>query len=89
GTDPRTSVIKDILNNILVFTGFPAQTLTDMDDTTVLTGTPTKTPKNIGGVIHSLPQLVTYGIDLDTNGKFNATTRKDSVLYGSMDGALH
>lgn len=89
GTDPRTSVIKDILNNILVFTGFPAQTLTDMDDTTVLVGTPTKTPKNIGGVIHSLPQLVTYGIDLDTNGKFNATTRKDSVLYGSMDGALH
>lgn len=89
GTDPRTLVIKDILNNILVFTGFPAQTLTDMDDTTVLVGTPTKTPKNIGGVIHSLPQLVTYGIDLDTNGKFNATTRKDSVLYGSMDGALH
>ncbi|RVU81592.1 hypothetical protein EOL70_26125 [Leucothrix sargassi] len=89
GEDPRTSVIKDILNNILVFTGFPAQTLTDMDDTTVLVGTPTKTSKNIGGVIHSLPQLVTYGIDLDTNGKFNATTRKDSVLYGSMDGALH
>lgn len=90
GTDTvRLPKITGILNNILVFTGFPAQTLTDMDDTTVLTGTPTKTTKNIGGVIHSLPQLVTYGIDLDTNGKFNATTRKDSVLYGSMDGALH
>lgn len=89
GIDPRTSVITGILNNVLKFTGFPAQTLTDMDDTTVLVGTPTKTLKNIGGVIHSLPQLVTYGIDLDTNGKFNATTRKDSVLYGSMDGALH
>lgn len=90
GTDTvRLPQITGILNNILVFTGFPAQTLTDMDDTTVLTGTPTKTLKNIGGVIHSLPQLVTYGIDLDTNGKFNATTRKDSVLYGSMDGALH
>lgn len=90
GTDTvRLPKITGILNNILVFTGFPAQTLTDMDDTTVLTGTPTKTTKNIGGVIHSLPQLVTYGIDLDANGKFNATTRKDSVLYGSMDGALH
>lgn len=90
GTDTvRLTKITGILNNILVFTGFPAQTLTDMDDTTVLTGTPTKTTKNIGGVIHSLPQLVTYGIDLDANGKFNATTRKDSVLYGSMDGALH
>lgn len=90
GTDTvRLPKITGILNNILVFIGFPAQTLTDMDDTTVLVGTPTKTPKNIGGVIHSLPQLVTYGIDLDTNGKFNATTRKDSVLYGSMDGALH
>lgn len=90
GTDTvRLPKITGILNNILVFTGFPAQTLTDMDDTTILTGSQSKNPKNIGGVIHSLPQLVTYGIDLDTNGKFNATTRKDSVLYGSMDGALH
>lgn len=87
--DKRTPAVTSVLNNILVFMGYPAQNLSDMDDTTVLVGTPTKTPKNIGGVIHSLPQLVTYGIDLDTNGKFNATTRKDSVLYGSMDGALH
>lgn len=87
--DKRTPAVTSVLNNILVFMGYPAQNLSDMDDMTVLTGSQSKTPKNIGGVIHSLPQLVTYGIDLDTNGKFNATTRKDSVLYGSMDGALH
>lgn len=87
--DNRTLTVTSVLNNILVFMGYPAQNLSDMDDTTILTGSQSKNPKNIGGVIHSLPQLVTYGIDLDTNGKFNATTRKDSVLYGSMDGALH
>ena len=87
--DNRTPTVTSVLNNILVFMGYPAQNLSDMDDTTILTGSQSKNPKNIGGVIHSLPQLVTYGIDLDTNGKFNATTRKDSVLYGSMDGALH
>lgn len=87
--DNRTPAVTSVLNNILVFMGYPAQNLSDMDDTTILTGSQSKNPKNIGGVIHSLPQLVTYSIDLDTNGKFNATTRKDSVLYGSMDGALH
>ena len=87
--DNRTPSVTSVLNNILVFMGYPAQNLSDMDDTTILTGSQSKNPKNIGGVIHSLPQLVTYSIDLDTNGKFNATTRKDSVLYGSMDGALH
>lgn len=89
GTDPRTSVITGILNNILVFIGYPAQTLSDIDDTTVVTGTQDKTLKNIGGVLHSVPQLVTYGVTLDSNGKFDTNTRKDSVLYGSMDGALH
>lgn len=90
GADPRTSVITSILNNIITFLGFPAQSsTTEIDDNTVLTGAFDKTQKNLGGVLHSLPQLVTYEVALDTNGKFTPSTRKDNVLYGSMDGALH
>lgn len=85
----RLPVVTDILNKILVFIGYPQQSVADINDDTVITGTQSKTPKNIGGVLHSVPQLVTYGVTLDSRGKFNANTRQDSVLYGSMDGALH
>lgn len=42
--------------------------------------------KVLGAVLHSIPQLITYGATI-TNGKI--TSRDDAVLYGSMDGALH
>ena len=89
GTDPRTSVITGIVNRILVFMGYPAQAAADIDDTTVVAGERSNKDKNIGGVIHSIPQLVTYGVTLNEDGSFDVDTRKDSVLYGSMDGALH
>lgn len=54
--------------------------------------------KNVGGVLHSVPQLITTTIDIDSktgqlqttdkNGK-DISNRKDYLLYGSMDGALH
>ncbi|MFW2176588.1 MULTISPECIES: hypothetical protein [unclassified Moraxella] len=93
GTDTvRTPVVTGILNKVLNFMGYDAQpnTVTDIvDSTTVISNTFKKTNKNIGGVLHSIPQLVTYGVTLSSVGKFDPTTRKDSVLYGSMDGALH
>ena len=89
GDDTRAPIITGILNRILMFMGYPAQAAADIDDTTVLTGERSNKDKNIGGVIHSIPQLVTYGVTLNEDGSFDVDTRKDSVLYGSMDGALH
>ena len=45
--------------------------------------------KNIGGVLHSVPQLITQKVNVDAAGRFDLSSRKDYVLYGSMDGALH
>ncbi len=45
------------------------------------------TLRSLGGVVHSSPVLATYSATLDTTG--NPTSPVNSVLYGSMDGALH
>ncbi|WP_299328386.1 PilC/PilY family type IV pilus protein [uncultured Psychrobacter sp.] len=49
---------------------------------------PVKEVKVLGGVVHSTPTAVSYGADLDGNGRIT-DTRDDYVLFGSMDGALH
>lgn len=49
---------------------------------------PTKETKVLGGVVHSTPAAVSYGADLDANGRIT-DIRDDYVLFGSMDGALH
>ena len=49
---------------------------------------PTKEVKVLGGVVHSTPTAVSYGADLDENGRIT-DSREDYVLFGSMDGALH
>lgn len=76
------------MSNILQFLGYPAQAGT-LNDNTQITGSFDKAQKKLGGVLHSLPQVVTHEVTLDAEGDFDTSTRKDSLLYGSMDGALH
>lgn len=46
--------------------------------------------KVLGGNIHSKPLAISYGADLDANtGRLIESSRKDYILYGSMDGVLH
>ncbi len=72
---------------LLKFMGYSAQgTITDG---TELSASQNKNLKNIGGVLHSIPQLITQSIEVDASGQFDNSTRKDYIIYGSMDGALH
>lgn len=51
---------------------------------------PTAPIKVLGASIHSKPIAVSYGAELDaTTGELKEDTRKDYMLYGSMDGVLH
>lgn len=61
---------------------------------------PTETIRQVGGVIHSKPALVSYSAEVDAagnvkNNEVDATgniikvNREDFLLFGSMDGALH
>lgn len=52
---------------------------------------PTETIRQVGGVIHSKPALVSYSAEVDAAGNITAdlTKRDDYLLFGSMDGALH
>ena len=51
---------------------------------------PTAPIKVLGASIHSKPIAVSYGAELDaTTGRLKEDTRKDYMLYGSMDGVLH
>ena len=40
-------------------------------------------------MLHSTPQLITQSVAVDASGQFDNSTRKDYIIYGSMDGALH
>ena len=51
---------------------------------------PTAPIKVLGASIHSKPITVSYGAELDaTTGRLKEDTRRDYMLYGSMDGVLH
>lgn len=51
---------------------------------------PTAPIKVLGASIHSKPIAVSYGAELDaTTGRLKEDTRRDYMLYGSMDGVLH
>lgn len=58
-------------------------------DGTALSEPKNKDLKNVGGVLHSIPQLITQSVEVDASGQFDTSTRKDYIIYGSMDGALH
>lgn len=72
---------------LLKFMGYRATgTVTDG---TALSEPKNKDLKNVGGVLHSTPQLITQSVEVDASGQFDTSTRKDYIIYGSMDGALH
>lgn len=52
---------------------------------------PTAPFKELGATIHAQPIQLTYSDKVNSDGTFstNATDRKESVLYGTMEGALH
>lgn len=74
---------------LLSFMGYSEPTTTTVTDGRALTSTQDKWLKNIGGVLHSIPQLITQKVDVKASGEFDNNSRKDYVIYGSMDGALH
>ena len=45
--------------------------------------------RQVGGVVHSKPVLVSYSAEVDAAGNVTATNRDDYLLFGTMDGALH
>ncbi|MGE6327524.1 hypothetical protein [Psychrobacter pacificensis] len=72
---------------LLKFMGY---SVTDtVTDGTALSEPQNKDLKNVGGVLHSIPQLITQSVEVDASGQFDTSTRKDYIIYGSMDGALH
>jgi len=74
---------------LLNFMGYSEPEEAKIKDNTALTSTQNKALKNIGGVLHSIPQLITKEVAVDATGKFDTSKRKDYIIYGSMDGALH
>ncbi|MGP4973933.1 hypothetical protein ACTXIP_09825 [Psychrobacter alimentarius] len=72
---------------LLHFMGYP---VTNTVNDTTATGKPfDPTKKQLGGVLHSLPQLISKKAELKADGTIDNTKREDYVLYGSFDGALH
>lgn len=74
---------------LLNFMGYSEPTSTTVTDGSKLTSAQDKWLKNIGGVLHSIPQLITQKVEVKASGEFDNSSRKDYVIYGSMDGALH
>ena len=74
---------------LLNFMGYSEAPDTTIIDGKALASTQDKWLKNIGGVLHSIPQLITQKVNVKASGEFDISTRKDYVIYGSMDGALH
>lgn len=50
---------------------------------------PTETIRQVGGIVHSKPALVSYSAEVNEAGSITANNRDDYLLFGSMDGALH
>ena len=44
--------------------------------------------KVMGGVLHSLPQLITYKANIGDDGLISKDDREDYLLFGSMEGVL-
>lgn len=74
---------------LLNFMGYSEPDSTTVTDGQALTASQNKWLKNVGGVLHSIPQLITQKVNVKASGEFDISSRKDYVIYGSMDGALH
>ena len=64
-------------------------TVTYIDEMKMQNHLPTDTIRQVGGVVHSKPTLVSYSAEVDEAGNITADNREDYLLFGSMDGALH
>ena len=74
---------------LLNFMGYDLpETSNIADPITTLPEKPAEPFSVMGGVIHSTPQLMTYSANLEEDGSLS-TTRDESLLFGSLEGALH
>ena len=74
---------------LLNFMGYSEPDATVVTDGAALIATQDKGLKNIGAVLHSIPQLITQKVEIKASGEFDNNKREDYLIYGSMDGALH
>ena len=93
GSDAGASPLSEYSNaqkvTLLNFMGYSVPESTTVKDGEALGVDKDKWSKNIGGVLHSIPQLITQKVNIKASGEFDKASRKDYILYGSMDGALH
>lgn len=102
GTDALTAAAKPVgfnaLNStysntqkqqLLHFLGYPVANSLDVNDSKVTGVAFDRSKKQLGGVLHSLPQLISKKAELKADGSIDNTKREDYILYGSLDGALH
>lgn len=87
----KQDILKDFPNDLKVklvnYLGYDLPLSTTTTLPTIL-AVPSKPFITMGGSIHSIPVQLTYEGVLDSNGDLTST-RKQSVLYGSMEGGLH
>lgn len=94
GTDPaalsNTNITVAQRYNLLNYLGYQASAGTTLttSDVNGLATTPTSPYRYLGGVIHSTPLVVTQSATLNSDGN-GVGSRKEYVVYGSMEGGLH
>ncbi|WP_151722975.1 hypothetical protein [Acinetobacter junii] len=95
GTDPAalsntTNITVAQRYNLLNYLGYQASAGTTLttSDVNGLATTPTSPYRYLGGVIHSIPLVVTQSATLNSDGN-GVGSRKEYVVYGSMEGGLH
>lgn len=88
GFEALTDYSNTQKQQLLYFLGYPVANDLAVDPTKPLGVAFDSSRKQLGGVLHSLPQLISKQALL-TNGKIDNSRREDYVLYGSLDGALH
>ncbi len=89
GFNALTSYTNPQKQQLLNFLGFPVANTLTINDSTATGVAFDRNKKQLGGVLHSLPQLISKKAELKADGTIDNTKREDYVLYGSLDGALH
>lgn len=89
GFNALTSYSNPQKQQLLNFLGFPVANALNVNDSTAVGIAFDRNKKQLGGVLHSLPQLLSKKAELKADGSIDNTKREDYVLYGSLDGALH
>lgn len=77
--------------NLLNYLGYKAVATTTLNTTQInaLSATTPSSPyRYLGGVVHSTPLVVTDSVTLNSSGN-TVSSRKEYVVYGSMEGGLH